>query len=413
MNRGANSDSIPTDLIYEILSRLSVKPITRFRCVSKLWESIICRQDFTELFHNRSSSNPRLLIGVIQGGEWNFFSSPQPQNHYGKSSLVVAADSHMKFSEDKRPRYYSYASGLLYFPNIRISNHNDDVVRVICNPSTGQYAILPPDLRTRYRDSGGFLGFDPIGKQFKVLVFNRRVDDELVYHILTLGTENVRWREIICPFTYGHYGFSWEHICINGVLYYIAKDPNDMMVCFDVRSEKFKLLHLAPSFVRFWSTILINYKNKLGVINLEDDYDGGYLLKLRMFVLEDFEKQKWTTYVHTLRDENKIKDNDNVYVVGATASGQIVLARNKAYKPFYVFYFNPEKSTVQSVEIQGVREEEDWCHRVYYFVDHVEDLRFDVMKTTYAATSIRPAEQNTSTSSREDHLVRTVKRKRA
>ncbi|KAG7656037.1 F-box-like domain superfamily [Arabidopsis suecica] len=311
MNRGANSDSIPTDLIYEILSRLSVKPITRFRCVSKLWESIICRQDFTELFHNRSSSNPRLLIGVIQGGEWNFFSSPQPQNHYGKSSLVVAADSHMKFSEDKRPRYYSYASGLLYFPNIRISNHNDDVVRVICNPSTGQYAILPPDLRTRYRDSGRL------------------------------------------------------------------------------------------------------FRNKLGVINLEDDYDGGYLLKLRMFVLEDFEKQKWTTYVHTLRDENKIKDNDNVYVVGATASGQIVLARNKAYKPFYVFYFNPEKSTLQSVEIQGVREEEDWFHRVYYFVDHVEDLRFDVMKTTYAATSIRPAEQNTSTSSREDHLVRTVKRKRA
>ncbi|KAL1213969.1 putative F-box protein [Cardamine amara subsp. amara] len=80
MNRGANLDSIPNDLIPDILSRLPAKSISRFRCVSKLWESIICRQDFTELFHTRSSSNPRLLIGVQQGGEWSFFSSPQPQS---------------------------------------------------------------------------------------------------------------------------------------------------------------------------------------------------------------------------------------------------------------------------------------------------------------------------------------------
>ncbi|KAL1213970.1 putative F-box protein [Cardamine amara subsp. amara] len=109
---------------------------------------------------------------------------------------------------------------------MRISKDDEDVVRVIFNPSTGQYAILPPDLRTKtYRNYGGFLGFDPIGKQFKVLVLNyeRDVDDELLYHILTLGTENVTWREIICPFTYGERS---EKICINGVSYYIAADPD-------------------------------------------------------------------------------------------------------------------------------------------------------------------------------------------
>ncbi|EFH67187.1 hypothetical protein ARALYDRAFT_336233 [Arabidopsis lyrata subsp. lyrata] len=252
-----------------------------------------------------------------------------------------------------------------------IPKEDKDTKRVLCDPSTGQYAILPPDMRTtnnsNYHD---FLGFDPIDKQFKVLVFNHTVDDKLVYHIVTLGTENLRWREIICPLTYG---YCWEHICINGVLYYLAFDPNkehDMIGCFDVRSEKVKSLNLNPDCFRNWSTKLINYKGKLGVINLEDDCDGRFPLKLR----------------------------------------EIVLAKGNVYNPFYVYYFNPEKNTLLSVEIQGVREGEDWSniHRVYYFVDHVEGLQFDVMKTTYAATSISPLEQSTSTSSREDHQVRTL-----
>ncbi|XP_020869600.1 putative F-box protein At1g31090 isoform X2 [Arabidopsis lyrata subsp. lyrata] len=317
MNRLANSDSIPTDLIYEILSRLHAKSIARFRCVSKLWKYMLCQPYFTKLFHTNSSSNPRLLIGVVQGGEWSFFSSPQPKNHYENSSCVVAADFHMKFSEDRIQHYCSYASGLIYFANMRISKDDENEVRAICNPSTGQYAILPPDLKSTLRSCNGFLGFDPIGMQFK---------------------------------------------------------------------------------------------GKFGVINLEDNYARGFPLKLRIWVLDNVEKQEWTTYAYTLRAENIVKDKSYIYVVGVTASGEIVLAKMNAYKPFYVFYFNPEKNTLQSVEIQGVREEDEWFydHRVYYFVDHVEDLRFDVMKTTYAATSISPPEHNTSTSSREDHQVRTV-----
>ncbi|KAG7598843.1 F-box-like domain superfamily [Arabidopsis suecica] len=404
MNRGANSDYIPTDLIYEILSRLHAKSIARFRYVSKLWKSMLCQPYFTKLFHTNSSSNPRLLIGVVQGGEWSFFSSPQPKNHYENSSLVVAADFHMKFSEDRIQHYCSYASGLIYFANMRISKDDENEVRAICNPSTGQHAILPPDLKSTLRSCNGFLGFDPIGMQFKVLVLNRRVDGQLVYQILTLGTENMRWREIEFP---SYSGLVSEMICINGVLYY---NNHKNIGCFDVRSEKFKFLNQNPDCLTSWSTKMINYKGKFGVTNLEDDYAGGFPLKLRMWVLDDVKKQEWTTYAYTLRAENIVEDNNYIYVVGVTASGEIVLAKNNAHKPFYVFYFNPERNTLRSVEIQGVREEEEWSnnHRVYYFVDHVADLRFNVMKTTYAATSISPPEHNTSTSSREDHQVRTV-----
>ncbi|XP_010476675.1 PREDICTED: putative F-box protein At1g31090 isoform X2 [Camelina sativa] len=310
MNRGANSVSLPNDLIYEILSRLPAKSIKRFRCVSKLWESIICRKDFTELFHTRSLSNPRLLLIKAQrGGQWSFFS--MPQNHYGKSSFVVADSFQMKFFEDRSfPYDFSYASGLIYFRDTRISKDGEDKVQVICNPSTGQYAILPPGLTDR--SCLDLLGFDPIEKQ---------------------------------------------------------------------------------------------YKGKVGMI-LEDGNKRRFPLKLHIWVLEDVGKEELTAYAYTLRDENRVDNGHSILCVArVTASGEIVLA-NTLYKPYYVYFFNLERNTLRRVEIPE-EEKWSWDHRVYYFVDHVEDLRFDVMKTTYAAKSISRPEQSTS-SSRGDHQVTTV-----
>ncbi|KAG7598812.1 F-box-like domain superfamily [Arabidopsis suecica] len=394
MNSGENTDSIPIDLILDILSRLPSKSIARFRCVSKLWGSMLRQPYFTKLFLTRSSARPHLLIAVEQEGEWSFFSLTQPQNYHGKSSLVVAADFHMNFFEDTRPCRCSYASGLIYFPNMLIPKKGGDEVRVICNPSTGQYAyvILPPELRLKSRTSDQFLGFDPIDKQFKILLtlFNF-LNKETDHHILTLGAETVGWRKIQCPLSYILH--SEKTICINGVLYYLATPINgeryDVLVCFDVRSEKFMFIRLKFMFPRS-STKLINYKGKLGVINLGYAYDGGFPLELSMWVLEDFGKEEWSKYFYTLRADNKVvKVEYDLSVVGVTALGEIVLVKTRATNPFYVFYFNPERNTLLSVKIKGFKVEQGWYvyQRIYAFVDHVEDLEFNIMKTTYAAKS--------------------------
>ncbi|CAL9216874.1 unnamed protein product, partial [Arabidopsis halleri] len=393
MKSGENTDSIPIDLILDILSRLPSKSIARFRCVSKLWGSMLRQPYFTKLFLTRSSARPHLLIAVEQEGEWSFFSLPHPQNYHGKSSLVVAADFHMNFYEDTRPCHCSYASGLIYFPNMLIPKKGDNEVRAICNPSTGQYAyvMLPPGLRLSMTNAG-FLGFDPIDKQFKILLtIFKFLDNETDHHILTLGAETVGWRKIQCPLSYILH--SEETICINGVLYYLATPINgeryDVLVCFDVRSEKFMFIRLKFMFRRS-STKLINYKGKFGVINQEYAYDGGFPLELSMWVLEDVLKEEWSTYVYTLRADNKIvKVKYDLFVVGVTASGEIVLVKTRATNPFYVFYFNPESNNLLSVKIKGFRVDQGWyaSQNIYAFVDHVEDLEFNIMKTTYAAKS--------------------------
>ncbi|ESQ33557.1 hypothetical protein EUTSA_v10007859mg [Eutrema salsugineum] len=382
MNREEGSDFFPVDLIPEILSRLPAKSIGRFHCVSKLWGSILHRPDFNKLFLTGSSARPRLLF-AIQGvvtGDWFCFSSPQPHNPYDQKeeSLVFAADSHLKRHENSWLHFCGYASGLICF-----CRHTwiYETVHVICNPSTGQCMSLP---KLRTKDfSRSFLGFDPIDKQFKVLCM---ANPNLNYgqRILTLGTGKMGWRKIKPPLIHHPADDSSQQICIDGVLYYFALmwetlETHHVIVCFDVKSEKFKFIDAASSYD--WGVKkLINYKGKLGMISWHYTHSGeSDTFEFLMWVLEDVEKQEWSKYVYTL----PCKCN-RFGVAGMTASGDIVLWEKYTYKPSLdVFYFNPRSnSTLCSVEIQGNHEVFDMNrHSICTFVDHVETLNFNIMNT--------------------------------
>ncbi|EFH53103.1 hypothetical protein ARALYDRAFT_346781 [Arabidopsis lyrata subsp. lyrata] len=187
-------------------------------------------------------------------------------------------------------------------------------------------------------------------------------------------------------------------MCINGVLYFLAERAeisfDYVIVCFDVRSETFTFIDV-ERFCR-----LINYKGKLAVIYWEDDVDiyeicyygkdlDEYLEEnldadatneLRVWVLEDVEKQKWSKYAYTWTDDTFFRRH--LSIAGATASGEIVFSMRKytPKQPFYVFYFNPEKNTLQRVEIQGFGEAFKKTCSVCTFVNHVEDLDVNDLK---------------------------------
>ncbi|XP_019094488.1 PREDICTED: putative F-box protein At1g30925 [Camelina sativa] len=276
-------DSIPIDLFHEIFSRLPSKSVGRCRCVSARWASILGHQDFTELFLTRSSTRPRILFALEKyNGEWLFYSSPHPHQNTYEKSIVVSVDFHTKFHRSRCNRICSYASGLLYISDVWIStkSKDGDSMPVICNPLTGHY-----------------LGYDPIDKQFKALAFIAYLSCPDVHVILTVqGTEKMGWRKIHCPFT--HHPSS-EGICINGVLYYYAlqlENRDDVIVCFDVRTEKFKFIdaNFVPDQVHNIINLnLINYKGKLGMIYwrirrmLSGEAGTKFDLEWLMWVLED------------------------------------------------------------------------------------------------------------------------------
>ncbi|CAA7061308.1 unnamed protein product [Microthlaspi erraticum] len=234
---------------------------------------------------------------------------------------------------------------------------------VVCNPITGENAILPKV--KKYRKSTSFLGFDPFGKQFKVLAEGYPFCHERDHHkILTLGTGKLKWRrKNSCP---------W--------------------------SEEFKLID-TKGFCDQYTTDLINYKGKLGGISWKyaKAGTGKRTLELHMWVLEDVEKQEWSNHDYTLSDE-KIVDEE-VFVAGVTSTGEIVLSMRESRKPFYVFYFSPERNSLQSVEIQGFGEHLGKVKKV--FVDHVEDITLNIMNTSLPDRKRKATSASTSS---ESHL---------
>ncbi|KAJ4912822.1 F-box and associated interaction domains-containing protein [Raphanus sativus] len=372
---------IPNDLIVDIFSRLPAESVARCRCLSKLWGSILHRPYFTELLLTRSWARPRLLFALKRQGSWSFYSLPQLRQdlyHDNKASppLVAYPDFHLKFPEHICPEYHGFTSGLIFFSSMRITPKVRKEETVICKPRTGQYASVPKLLR----DGKSFLGFDPIGKQFKVLFIDQTVTySPDVNRVLTLGNGIMEWRKINCPWSLFQCVLD-EGICINGILFFLAKrrhfGPCDVnIVCFDVRSEEFKCTGVVE-----WDSSyakLVNYKGKLGVVTWKGLYE------LSISVLEDVEKHEWSEYVYTL-PENNILDSFNYFIAGVTATGEIVFSRNVTRGPFYVVYFSLESSTLQSVEIRGLES----GHRVCAYVDLVEDI-YNVNDAKYLKSSPR------------------------
>ncbi|ESQ43256.1 hypothetical protein EUTSA_v10015881mg, partial [Eutrema salsugineum] len=375
--RKQNSDHLPMDIILEILSRSSAKSVATFGLASKFYASMLSRPDFTDLFLTRSSTRPRLLFAVEYYREWWFFSSPQPQNPDKKPRFALDADLQMVFPGNRCPKISGPVSGLVLFPSIRFSKKDKSVeVPVICNPSTGQNQTLPK--LTRISTWTSFLGYDSIGKQYKVLTISTslRGSRKEEGQILTLpSTGKLSWRNIKLL---NHYPTS-EGICIDGVLYYQACITIEVekIACFDVRHEELSFLNYPraryPSYSS--STKLINYKGKLGVISWHwegPDYIKPICgLRLCLCILEDAKKQEWLQLKYTF-PANVVVEGD-VSLAGVTTTGEIIFSMDYTSKCFFVFYFNPERNTLTKVGIQGFG---GCCAKVYTFVDYTEDLKF-------------------------------------
>ncbi|KAG2328195.1 hypothetical protein Bca52824_010923 [Brassica carinata] len=339
------SEPIPVDLIIEIVSRLPEKSVARCRCVSKFWASILSRQEFTETFLARSLARPQL-----------FSSFPHLSQNTDENSYVTA-NYHMNLPCE---RIYTvrHISGLVYIREHRILNGSKHVlVWKICNPITGQCFTLPEVKPHKgYSWILTFFGYDPIEKQVKVLTITWEHEGDNVisneHHVLTLETDKVSWRRIECgaPHSPSHDG-----VCISGVLYYKASEKAfsnaSMIVCFDVRSEKYNFIRVreSSSGAVHPTTTLINYNSKLASLTTPTmsyfDEDG---ISFDMWVLQDPRKEEWSKHSYKLTVCRS-------YSFGVTGTNEIVFFRDSLSAPFCVFYYNLERKTIRRVQIRGMR----------------------------------------------------------
>ncbi|KAF8113869.1 hypothetical protein N665_0045s0107 [Sinapis alba] len=176
------------------------------------------------------------------------------------------------------------------------------------------------------------------------------------------------WRKIENT-TVDNYSHVYQGICIDGAIYYGIGESN--IVKFDARSEKMELIKTPEeSYISITSrSTLVNYNGRLG--GVEYDYCKE---EIRLWILEDVEKQEWSR--NTFRYPCEWKG------FGCHLESKVVIHTGElmmfqpSLKEACVYYYDFNKENSRKVAIQGVETDELLGTMLYYpgFVDNTRFL---------------------------------------
>ncbi|XP_058203810.1 F-box/kelch-repeat protein At3g23880-like [Rhododendron vialii] len=222
--------NLPFEIIVEILSRLSVKSLLRFRCVSKSWRSLISQTEFAKTHLRLASVNTdythhRLILqGPCSYVDFKSCSLYSVLNE--KSDTAVELDCPLK-------RTYS--------PVMVVGSCNGlvciaaDLEVIISNPSARKSKRLPNAETKSYNFLRYGFGYDESVDDYKVARFFWDIHREVEVMVYSLRTDS--WRQIRgFPqfFPLDHFG-----TYLNGALHWTRFTKPNVIICLDLANETF------------------------------------------------------------------------------------------------------------------------------------------------------------------------------
>ncbi|OMP04791.1 hypothetical protein COLO4_09297 [Corchorus olitorius] len=231
--------SLPRDILVEILCRLAVNDLLRFRCVSKGCRDLIDSPDFVKfhLSHSLKTNSHRFLIILGKSKPYSLDLDSLEIAQVKSNSDIFTDLLQVKFP------ILGSCNGLIALK----TNNGDDIV--ICNPTTKKIRkVRRPNSRTLPAGHifvGYGFGYDPVSDDYKLVNLsqsynqrnNKYISTTLIYSLKS-GYWRKTYHETPCfpnlPFNKGN------AILVNNVLHWmIDTDESKNIVAFDLTSKKF------------------------------------------------------------------------------------------------------------------------------------------------------------------------------
>ncbi|XP_060179165.1 putative F-box protein At1g47790 [Lycium barbarum] len=185
-----NAKEIHSDMAFKVLTRLPVKALDRFKCVSTSWSSMIRQPEFMKA-HRPCGG---ILIHLLP--DYSRLKGLYYASLNGKNEVFV---------HRARLPYFGYKDITPVINGLACLHTGHQVS--LFNISTLELMELPSSsLRGEGLSVWYALGFDTVDNLYKLLKVSSTVANRLVYEILTLETSSRsawRWREI------AQEGFPW------------------------------------------------------------------------------------------------------------------------------------------------------------------------------------------------------------
>ncbi|KAJ7943069.1 F-box protein [Quillaja saponaria] len=297
--------SMPNDVVLDILKRLPVKSILRFKLLSKECCSTISSPFFHEMHHEKSSKNNLRLL---------FQDKDQQDRKVVTSCRWVTTDieGNRRISADfvTNCRVYNIIAsgfGLICFSGSNNNNHKQLIF--VCNPSTKEVIALPSDpsssMFSKYPIAGFGMGYDAATKVYKVVhLFYTNYNPCSIpdHQTCDLGCEVIEltngshgaWRVVQekCHIQVNRYS---SPVFVNETLYWKANNHSRMeklgyIVSFNVKKEEFQILDSPEDCLVRDKTFLIDFEGKLAVADASRTH---ITFGMEIIVLQKDHEENW------------------------------------------------------------------------------------------------------------------------
>ncbi|KAL3646168.1 hypothetical protein CASFOL_011348 [Castilleja foliolosa] len=231
------------DVTIEILSRLPVKSLLRFKSVCRSWNAIINNPTFVSKHHQTISSNEHPQVVLI---------SRRDDNTNNRVISLLRNDPHYTFVDQHIPTFLNDMFG-----HVRLIGPCNGIVCLygfpdniaLWNPSIRDFKKLPQSLVQRPSNAkvrGGDLGvgFDSKTRDLKVMqiLFCVSADCGLVHQVEIYSSRTNSWRkyEHPVPANIMYYNL-WSMVFKNETFCWWAQDGDvEVILSFDMSNETFK-----------------------------------------------------------------------------------------------------------------------------------------------------------------------------
>lgn len=239
---------IPEDLIPDILSRLPVKSLLRFKCVCKSWHSMICDPKFTLSNINGSRSKAVFM-------STKYRDRPSGVQSINSEGLVEKCGLE-GMKDDVKGRIGGSCNGLLL---IIVDNSSF----YLWNPMTAYFSyVLVLEEYMFHNVTNSALCYDSCTDDYKVIV--ELETDFRIRTFYVAGLREKRWKLLK---SYDTFFWRTKWVLLNGFVHWLAVDADDLnapqkIIAFDPKTDEASEVPLPDSWSKETSIAL-----SLGVVD--------------------------------------------------------------------------------------------------------------------------------------------------
>lgn len=341
---------IPYDIVFDILSRLPVQSLLRFRSVCKSWNALIS--------NNSQFINSQLQRSTESNSGQNLIIFHCSSKFFDSIDIEISADSCKKLDPPPfRNRYPRF--------DVVCSNYGLILLRVFTEPFSSPcintFILWNPTIRkykvfecyyTLGSNPGFGICYDSLIDSYKVVFVCQCSGASGLFDV-----KNESWSSVDKPLSTNLY--KSQGVFANGMLHWVlVRRVNFITIlCFDVMEAEFKeLLHpVEYDNGQLYEIGLAVWRGQLCVYNCYTNSKG-----VKIWVMEEYgKKESWTNLMVIPNTENVIY----LKVLSFTEKGEVVLELDKRELVIY----NPSETTFRTAGRSN-------CINGWTVVTHLESL---------------------------------------